>query len=148
MRVTFRRLTWVLALPLFAMTLLPGRALANTPPTLVHPPMLFGIPQVGQTLTATPGDWSGVPTPQVTSFTWWDCDASGANCQPNPEGPGLNSTFTLTAADIGHRIEATVYVDNGSTASATTCLTAVVRAASPSAHSLRLQRRGACDRQR
>lgn len=99
-------------------------------PTLVDPPTLSGGTQVGDTLTVTTGVWSGYPAPQPSAYTWWDCDPTGANCQPNPDI--LGSTYTLAPADVGYRIEVTVYVDNGSQASATTDLSAVVAAAAPS----------------
>jgi hypothetical protein len=119
----------VLTLPLIALALLASQALANSAPvgpTLLHPPKISGGTHVGDTLTASSGDWAGSPTPQVYAFTWWDCSPSGTDCQPNPQSGGINSTYTLTAADLGHRVEVTVYVDNGNHASATSALTRVI----------------------
>jgi len=109
-------------------------------PTLLHPPKISGGTQVGDVLRASTGDWTGYPTPQVYDYTWWDCNRSGADCQPNPQSGGINSTYTLTAADVGHRIEVTVYVDNGNHASGTSALTRVIAAPRPGHHHALIRR--------
>lgn len=101
------------------------------PPQLLDPPTLSGGTQVGDTLTTTPGVWVTYPAYDAF-YVWSDCDSSGANCtvtDPADSGP----TYTLTAADLGYRVQVTVYVDDGDQASAMSDPTAVVSAASPPA---------------
>jgi len=45
-------------------------------------PTISGTPQAGQTLTATPGTWSG--NPATYAYQWQRCNASGANCADIP----------------------------------------------------------------
>src|SRR5262249_35821335 len=53
-------------------------ALSTGAPTNLTPPSITGPPQQGQTLTASPGTWSGSPT--AFAYAWMSCDASGAGC--------------------------------------------------------------------
>jgi len=59
----------------------------------------------GQRLTAEPGAWSGA-RPLVFSYRWERCDAEGEACAPIPgaKHPG----YTLTEADVGSTVRATV----------------------------------------
>ena len=47
------------------------------PPVLATSPVVTGIPDVGQTLSASGGTWSGDPAPSVTGFQWQRCDVTG-----------------------------------------------------------------------
>jgi len=74
-------------------------------PTNTGLPVVSGTPQPGQTLTATPGTWSGAPT--AYHYTWQRCDSGGGGCGSINGAAG--STYLLTGADAGHsfRIEVT-----------------------------------------
>ena len=54
----------------------PSSAPANT-----APPTITGHAAGGQTLTASPGDWSGTQ-PITYAYPWQRCDSGGANCSP------------------------------------------------------------------
>jgi lysozyme len=87
-----------------------GGAPGTTPPAVISPPSVTGTPQVGQTLTAAVGTWSGSPT----SFTyeWRRCDAAGAGCTtivgattssyaPTPDDIGATLSLIVTATGKG-----------------------------------------------
>jgi hypothetical protein len=95
-------------------------------PANTTPPTVSGAPQLGQTLTANPGSWTG-PQPITFTFQWLRCDQYGGSCA-NIAG-GTNPTFLLTSADVGHALRVRVRAKNqfGST-SATTVPTAAVSA--------------------
>ena len=48
-------------------------------PVNTSAPTISGVAQVGQTLTASSGAWSGT-APISYSYQWLRCDATGANC--------------------------------------------------------------------
>jgi hypothetical protein len=84
---------------------------------------ISGTPTYGQTLTVTAGGVSGTPTP-TTSYAW----SRGGS----PISGAQSSTYTLTTADIGSVISATVSVSNsGGTASRTSGNTAAIGKATP-----------------
>ncbi len=95
-------------------------------PAASSPPTITGTPQLGQTLTADPGKWSGQGTITFT-FQWLRCDSGGGGCVAIPGA--TNQTYTLTQADVGHTLRVTVTAKdaNGST-SATSVPTGVVSA--------------------
>jgi GH25 family lysozyme M1 (1,4-beta-N-acetylmuramidase) len=74
-----------------------GGAPGTTPPAVISPPSVTGTPQVGQTLTAAVGAWSGSPT--SFAYEWRRCDAAGASCTTVVGGTA--SSYTLTPDDIG-----------------------------------------------
>lgn len=85
-------------------------------PTNFVAPSISGAPEVGQTLTASDGTWTGSP-----SFAYqWKRD--GANI-----GGATNSTYLLVLADVNAAITVTVTGTNGGgSASATSAATATV----------------------
>ena len=95
-------------------------------PANTAPPTISGTPQLGQTLTANPGSWTG-PQPITFTYQWLRCDQFGGACG-NVAG-GTNPTFLLTSADVGHAMRVRVRAKNqfGAT-SATTVPSAVVSA--------------------
>jgi Right handed beta helix region len=105
----------------------PVAAAAPVPPTSSAPPTVSGIAQTGQTLTGTPGTWSG--TQPITFQPYWRrCDSAGFYCA-NITGAGSLS-YTLTAADVGATIRLRVIATNAAgTAEATSAATAPVAAA-------------------
>jgi len=85
------------------------------PPVNTAPPAILGSAQQGQTLTASPGSWSGAQ-PIIPAYQWERCDTNGANCANVGSG---GSSYTLTNADVGSTIVVAVTASN-SAGSATT----------------------------
>ena len=96
----------------------------QAPPSNTSPPTIAGTAMQGQLLTEAHGSWTDNPT----SFTyqWQDCDGSGTGCSNIAGATG--QTYTLTAADVGHRIVVVETATNstGSTAAASAATGAVV----------------------
>lgn len=93
-------------------------------PASVAPPEIIGLPEVGQTLAASPGRWDGAPT--SFTFTWTSCGAEpGDGCVTRQEGAA--STYVVAPGDRGRRLRVTATASNqdGSKA-ADSVLTAVV----------------------
>ena len=93
-------------------------------------PSISGTASVGDQLTASPGGWSGYPTPNFT-YTWQDCTDPGAGSCQTVQSGSTNNPYTLTATDAGLFVRVLVSATNGvapdgSAASATT--TAVTQA--------------------
>jgi hypothetical protein len=98
-----------------------GRAPGNT-----AAPSLSGTAQVGQTLTANSGIWTGYPTPDF-SFQWRLCDAGGGNCQDI--AGATSSTYTLASTDQEGAVRVEVNATNPvGSASATSAPTSPVEA--------------------
>jgi hypothetical protein len=108
-----------------ALTSRPAQASgAAAAPVNSSAPGVSGTAAVGQTLTATPGSWSGA-TPITFSYHWKRCDANGANCV-FVSGATL-STYHLGSSDVGFRLRAHVTATNSAgQASADSAATAAV----------------------
>jgi hypothetical protein len=103
----------------------PARPRNSTPPTI------SGTPQVGQTLTANNGTWTG-QQPLTFTYQWRRCDGNGTNCS---DISGANAkTYVLTSADQGTTIRVRVTARNAAgTASAVSPATGVIgKAEAPS----------------
>jgi hypothetical protein len=72
--------------------------LASQAPANTALPTITGTPQVGQTLTASTGAWTGSPT--AFGYQWRRCDSAGA------------ATYTLVVADSGSTIRVAVTATN------------------------------------
>lgn len=108
-----------------------GRA-ATAAPTNTSAPWISGAPQVGATLTASEGAWTGTPTSYT--FAWSSCDASGASCAAISGATA--KTYTAVAADAGHTLRVTVTAKNaGGSTPATSAQSAVVSSASAPSNS-------------
>jgi GH25 family lysozyme M1 (1,4-beta-N-acetylmuramidase) len=118
-----------------------GSAVASTPPTLavapagtgtatapavVTAPQVTGETQVGQTLTAAVGTWTGSPT--TFAFQWRQCDVGGAACAAVTGATA--SSYVLTPGDVGTTLSLVVTATGkGGSQSATATTSAVVVAA-------------------
>jgi concanavalin A-like lectin/glucanase superfamily protein len=100
------------------------RVVPAIPPAVTSYPTVSGTAQVGQTLTATTGRWTGT-TPIGYAYQWQRCSSSGGNC--NAIGGATATSYTLTSTDVGSTIEFTIRASNtAGTAAATSAPTAVV----------------------
>jgi hypothetical protein len=100
-------------------------------PRNTAPPTISGTTQVGQTLTANPGSWTG-QQPITFSFRWRRCDRNGGSC--SDISGATARTYVLTAADEGTTLRVRVTARNSAgTASATSAPTGVVGEAEPPA---------------
>ena len=97
-----------------------------TAPAVVTAPQVTGEAQVGQTLTAGAGSWTGSPT--TFAFQWSRCDSSGAACTQLPGATA--SSYVLTPGDIGTTLSLVVTATGkGGSQSAGAPTTAVIAAA-------------------
>jgi hypothetical protein len=89
------------------------------------PPSTTGRPEVGRSLTATPGRWND-DGPIDFLYRWLRCRADGSACAPIPQGTA--PTYRLSTLDVEHRlrVRVTAISDKGS-AVAESALTASVQ---------------------
>lgn len=86
-------------------------------------PTISGTAEVGLTLTATRGTWSGSPT--SFHYGWARCDATGAACLGISGASG--KIYTVTTADVGHTLRVMVTARNATGAtSASSAATTVI----------------------
>jgi hypothetical protein len=88
-------------------------------------PTVSGSPSVGQTLTATTGNWAGSATASY-SFQWERCDPNGRRCGNIPGA--TRNRYVVAPADVGSRLRVVVQASNatGPSAPAASALTGVV----------------------
>ena len=92
-------------------------------PTSTAPPTIIGTAQVGQSLTAGTGTWTGNPT--SFAFQWQRCDATGAACTGIPGA--TSGTYLVADADRGSTLRVAVTAQNAvGSATAVSAPTAVV----------------------
>jgi hypothetical protein len=91
-------------------------------------PSVSGTAQVGHTLAASSGTWSGSPTSYA--YQWQDCSASGEGCS-NVSG-ATSASYGVAEADLGHAMRVVVSASNaGGVGMASSAATGVVVAAPP-----------------
>lgn len=106
-----------------------GEAAATEAPKNTTEPVITGTAQVGKTLTATTGTWSG--TTSTFAFQWVRCGSTGgkpdgSDCTPIAGATG--SAYAVVTSDVGMRLRVRVTAANadGSTTVASNATQAVV----------------------
>ncbi|HEX8052110.1 MAG TPA: hypothetical protein VF517_03895 [Thermoleophilaceae bacterium] len=79
-------------------------------PTSTGAPTISGTPKQGETLTATPGTWTGT-APLSHAYQWQRCAADGSSCVDIP-GAG-DPTYVLAGDDVDKTIRVKVTTTNG-----------------------------------
>jgi len=93
------------------------------PPSNTSRPTITGEPQVGESLTANEGTWSGTPT--SFAYQWQRCDVDAIVCGSVPGATG--KSYGVRAADVGFRVRVQVTGRNASGAgTATSAATGIV----------------------
>ena len=101
-----------------------------TPPSNESPPAVQGEAEVGRTLSATTGTWSG-SEPIAYSYAWFRC-TDAATCEPISSG-ATEPSYEVNAADRGFRMKVVVTASNsaGSAESDSALTDVVVEDATP-----------------
>jgi hypothetical protein len=81
----------------------------GTAPKNTSPPTISGTTQEGNTLTVSPGSWSGNPAPSF-SYQWERCVGTGGGCAAI--SGATNTTYLLTSADVAHTVLVQVTAKN------------------------------------
>ena len=77
----------------------------GTPPANVAAPTVSGPPQVGQTLSAAPGGWTG-GGPFSFAYQWQQCSAGGSGCADVAGATG--GFYVPSSIDEGHSVRVMV----------------------------------------
>ena len=105
-----------------------GFARPAAAPSNTAPPAISGKAQVGQTLKADNGTWSGT-APITYTYQWRICNETGGACHDISGAQG--NEYTLKSGDAGNTIRAVVTAKNADgSSSATTVPSAQIAAAS------------------
>ena len=73
-------------------------------------PTVSGTATAGQTLTASSGKWTGTE-PILYEYEWLRCNTAGSECT-TASAASLLATYTVAAADVGHKLRAKVIAKN------------------------------------
>src|SRR5207302_1915603 len=95
-------------------------------PVNLIPPTISGKPQVGKTLSASHGSWTG--SPPSYAYRWLRCAPRGSSCA----GVGQERTRTVRQADVGSVLRVKVIARNAAgSSSALSKRTAIVTSGPP-----------------
>jgi beta-glucanase (GH16 family) len=78
-------------------------------PANTSPPAIAGAATVGQTLTASPGSWSGT-APIAYTYQWESCDATATTCAPTADA--TSASYVVQPGDGAGRLEVLVTTTN------------------------------------
>lgn len=87
----------------------PTPVVAARSPSNTTLPTIAGTTQAGDTLTASPGSWTGTP-PLAYGYQWQRCGVSGGSCAD--VGNATSQTYGLSSADVGFTIRVLVTASN------------------------------------
>jgi hypothetical protein len=99
-------------------------AVLTAAPASTSAPAISGSAQQGQTLTESPGTWSG--SPSSLTYQWQRCDATGTSC--TDVSGATAATYVLGAGDVGARMRVEEIAANagGPTAAPSTATATVI----------------------
>ena len=81
-------------------------AVMAPPPLSIDAPTVDGVPQTGETLSASAGTWQAFPAPTL-SYQWERCtDTTGDDCVAIAKA--TTSTYTVAPADVGSTVRVVV----------------------------------------
>ena len=106
-----RRIEWVVALVAAGAMLVsaPPTALAeDAPPQITDGPVIVGLAQEGQTLSAQ-ASWTGSPQPEP-AWQWVRCERPKGSCSAIKGATA--DTYRPTGADVGHALRVRLKVTN------------------------------------
>jgi hypothetical protein len=86
----------------------PTPVIVAAPPANLTPPSITGTPTIGETLTASPGTWSG--SNPVFTYQWQKCNVNGDSCS-NLAGATAKE-FVPGTDEIGSTLRVTVTATN------------------------------------
>jgi hypothetical protein len=96
-------------------------------PSSMTDPSIGGVAREGQTLTGSPGQWTGSPT---FAYAWGRCDAPVDDCDLIPGATG--QSYSVKTSDIGNRLFLQVTATNvAGSSTAYSDVTAIVRPGGP-----------------
>jgi hypothetical protein len=95
----------------FAALAAPAGAHLASKPANTSAPTISGTPQVGDTLTADVGNWSG-SSPLSFQYQWRRCGPAGGSCANIPGETA--STYVLVSGDVNNTLRVRVTASNSS----------------------------------
>jgi Ig domain of plant-specific actin-binding protein len=93
----------------FATFIASGGAAPQQAPAITSAITISGTARVGETLTASPGTWTGTQ-PITFVFQWRHCDASGSGC--SDLGGATGPTYVVQSSDLGGTLRVSVTATN------------------------------------
>ena len=87
-----------------------GSAVGQAAPSNTSLPSISGSAKDGSLLTASHGSWTNSPTSYA--YAWQRCDNAGGSCAAI--GGATSKQYTLTSADVNHRLRVQVTATNSS----------------------------------
>ena len=87
-----------------------GSAVGHAVPSNTSLPSISGSAKDGSLLTGSHGSWTGSPT--SFAYAWERCDNAGGSCAPI--SGATSKQYTLTTADVNHRLRVDVTATNSS----------------------------------